>query len=215
MNYKEVKQEVYETAIKIYNSNLVTGTWGNVSSRIDGDLLVITPSGMAYNSLTPEDMIVVDKKGRVIEGLYQPSIETPMHIAIYEARSDVNAIVHVHSPYATSFAVANQAIPVILEETAQVIGHPIKVAKYAICGSDELASEVTNCLTSEEKAILLANHGLVAVGDNLNNTLKVCFIVEKTAMIAINAAKLGRINTLSEEDTLLLQEKFKSYGQSK
>ncbi|HZK43269.1 MAG TPA: class II aldolase/adducin family protein [Syntrophomonadaceae bacterium] len=215
MNYYEYKRKVYETAIEIYSSNLVTGTWGNVSHRINSDLFIITPSGMDYNSLESEDMLVVDKDGQVIEGKYKPSIETPMHISIYQARPDVNAIVHVHSPYATAFAVANKAIPVILEETAQVIGHPVEVAAYAICGSEELADEVTQCVSNKEKAVLLANHGLVALEENMEAALKVCFIAEKTAMIAMYASQIGQINVLSKEDILILNEDFKSYGQSK
>ncbi len=215
MNYEDIKREVYETAKKIYDSNLVTGTWGNVSCRINQELCVITPSGMDYNSLTPADMVILDKNGQIVAGKYRPSIESSMHIKIYQNRLDVNGIVHVHSPYATAFAVANQSIPVILEETAQVIGHPIPVAKYAICGSEALAQEVIQCLNNRENAVLLANHGLVGLGTNLENALRVCFIAEKTAMIAIHASKLGQLNSLSEEDTEQLHEGFKYYGQSK
>ncbi len=215
MHYKSIKEAVCKTALEIYKSNLVIGTWGNVSSRIDDDLCVITPSGLAYDSLTAKDMVVVNSAGTVIEGDYIPSIETPLHTAIYQARPDAKAIVHVHSPYATAFAVANREIPLILEETAQVIGHPVRVAAYAICGSQQLAEEAISCLLNGEKAILLANHGLVAVEENLSKALKVCFIAEKTAMIAINALKIGSINPLSAEDTSLLNEKFKSYGQEK
>lgn len=215
MSYYDLKKQVYETALEIYSSKLVTGTWGNVSARSDSHHLIITPSGMDYNVLTPEDMIVVDMEGQVVEGEYKPSIETPMHIAIYKQRPDVKAIVHVHSPYATAFAVAHKPIPVILEETAQVIGHPVKVANYAMCGTDELAREVTKCITENEKAVLLANHGLVALGKDLKEALKVCFIAEKTAMITIYAAQLGGVKSLSEEETKILNEKFAYYGQQK
>lgn len=214
MNKSEIKQQVYATALAIYKSNLVTGTWGNVSARC-GEHYVITPSGMDYNTLTAEDMIIVDEIGNIIEGNYKPSIETPMHISIYKTRPDIKAIVHVHSPYATAFAVANKPIPVILEETAQVIGHPVKVAGYAICGSEKLADEVTACITGNEKAVLLANHGLVALGASTAEALKICFIAEKTAMIALYANQLGAVNSLNAEDTAILNEKFKSYGQQK
>lgn len=215
MSFYNLKKQVYETALEIYTSKLVTGTWGNVSARIDESQLIITPSGMDYNSLEPEDMLVVNMAGQVVEGQYKPSIETPMHIEIYKHRPDINAIVHVHSPYATAFAVAHKPIPVILEETAQVIGHPIKVADYAICGSYELAREVTKCINNNEKAVLLANHGLVALGKDTKEALKICFIAEKTAMIAIYATQLGGVHSLSKDDTLLLNEKFQSYGQHK
>lgn len=214
MNKNEIKQEVYETAVDIFKSNLVTGTWGNVSARY-GEHYVITPSGMDYNTLTAEDMIIVDAAGQIVEGKYKPSIETPMHISIYQVRPDIKAIVHVHSPYATAFAVANKPIPVILEETAQVIGHPVQVADYAICGSEELAGVVTGCIKGNERAVLLANHGLVALGASTEEALKICFIAEKTAMIALYASQLGAVNSLNAEDTAILNDKFKSYGQQK
>lgn len=215
MSFYDLKKQVYDTALEIYSSKLVTGTWGNVSARTEDNHLIITPSGMDYKTLTPADMIVVDMMGQVVEGKFKPSIETPMHIAIYQQRPDVKAVVHVHSPYATAFAVAHKPIPVILEETAQVIGHPVKVADYAICGSDELAQKVTRCITDNERAVLLANHGLVALGRDLKEALKICFIAEKTAMIAIYATQLGGVKSLSEEETRILNQKFASYGQQK
>lgn len=215
MSFYNLKKQVYETAMEIYTSKLVTGTWGNVSARSENSQLIITPSGMDYNTLNPEDMLVVNMAGQVVEGEFKPSIETPMHIEIYKHRPDIKAIVHVHSPYATAFAVAHKPIPVILEETAQVIGHPIQVADYAICGSNELAREVTKCINDNEKAVLLANHGLVAFGKDTEEALKICFIAEKTAMIALHAAQLGGVHSLSKEDTAILNEKFKTYGQGK
>jgi L-ribulose-5-phosphate 4-epimerase len=216
MQYQMERESVLNSAREIYNSGMVTGTWGNVSAKVKNqELMVITPSGMDYNSLEPQDMVVVDFEGKVVEGSYRPSVETPLHLGIYQKRPDVNAIVHVHSPYAVAFSVARRTIPVILEETAQVVGHEIEIAAYAHCGTQSLADNVISALGKDKRAVLLANHGLVALGKDMAEALKVCYIVEKTAMIAIYASALGSINPLSGEDVAVLNSNFKSYGQQK
>lgn len=210
------RKTVLDCAREIYKSGMVTGTWGNVSARAENrGLIVITPSGMDYNLLEPQDMVLLNFTSEVVEGQYRPSVETPIHLGIYQQRPDVNAVVHVHSPYAVAFAVARRNIPVILEETAQVVGHEIEVAAYAHCGTQTLADNVIQALGSEKKAVLLANHGLVAVGKDIAEALKVCYIVEKTAIIALHATTLGSVNTLSDEDVVILNQNFKSYGQKK
>lgn len=201
MRYQKERQQVLLAAQDILAARMVIGTWGNVSIRIPGeDLMVITPSGMDYEKLKPEDMVLVDISGRVKEGSYRPSIETPMHLAIYRNREDVNAVVHVHSPYATAFAVAGKAIPVVLEETAQAVGHVIEVVSYARCGSKRLASQVVETLGPSGRAALLAMHGMVGVGSNIKDALKVCYITEKTAMVALLASQLGPLPSLEQKD---------------
>jgi L-fuculose-phosphate aldolase len=215
MNYLPERKAVLDTAREIYESKLVPGTWGNVSVRIkDMPHMLITPSGMEYNTMSIEDIVLLDLEGKLIEGVWQPSVETPMHAAIYRNREDIGAIVHVHSTHATVFAVAGKSIPVILEETAQVIGHPIPVAPYAPCGSMQLAQRATKSLGSGN-AILLANHGLLGVGSDVAEALKVCYTAEKTAMVALYAHSLGGINVLTPEEVTVLHQNFKNYGQKK
>lgn len=215
MRYLKERKEVMDTAKEIFKANLVSGTWGNVSTRISGEpLMIITPSGMNYESLAVEDMVLIDMEGKVREGCWKPSVETKLHAAIYTRRPDVGAVVHVHSLFASVFAVAGQRIPVLIEETAQVIGHEVEVAPYAICGSNELALNTVTTL-GEGRAVLLANHGLIGVGKNTADALKVCYIAEKTAMIALYARQLGSINSLPEDDISMLHQNFKNYGQKK
>ncbi len=213
--YLEERRQVLNTAREISQNGMVIGTWGNVSARCNDDLMVITPSGVKYDSLTMEDIVIVDSTYGVIEGSLKPSSEAPMHMGIYQKRSDVNAIVHVHSIYATAFAVARKNIPVILEETAQVIGHEVPVADYALCGTYALAETVVKALGEEKKAVLLANHGLVAVGASMAEALRICYVVEKTSRVAIYARGIGEINSLPEAQIKELNHKFKSYGQNK
>lgn len=215
MRYLHERKEVLDTAHEIATSHLVVGTWGNVSVRIqDQPLMLITPSGMSYASMTIEDIVLVDMRINVLEGIWKPSVESPTHAEIYQQRSDVNAIVHVHSTFATAFAVARQSIPVIMEETAQVIGHEISTASYAMCGSRELAVNAVNALGSG-KAVLLANHGLVGVGKSISEALRVCYITEETARVACLAQSLGQPYSLLPEDIAILNRNFGSYGQSK
>lgn len=215
MRYLQERKEVLDTAHEISTSQLVIGTWGNVSVRIkDQPLMLITPSGMSYASMTIEDIVLVDMQLNPVEATWKPSVESPTHAEIYQQRSDVNAIVHVHSTYATAFAVARRSIPVIMEETAQVIGHEILTAPYAMCGSRELAVNAVQALGSG-KAVLLANHGLVAVGKNISDALRVCYISEETARVACLAHSLGQAYSLMPEEIASLNRNFISYGQSK
>ncbi len=215
MRYLQERKDVLEAAHNISTSHLVVGTWGNVSVKIkDQPLMLITPSGMRYDTMTIEDIVLVDMRINVVEGKWKPSTESPTHAEIYQQRSDVKAIVHVHSTYATAFAVAHLSIPVIMEETAQVIGHEIVTAPYAMCGTRELAVNTVNTL-GIGKAVLLANHGLVGVGRNISDALRVCYIVEETARVACLAHNLGQSHSLTPEEIAILNRNFDSYGQVK
>lgn len=215
MQYLQERKEVLETARNISNSHMVMGTWGNVSFRIDDEpMMLITPSGMNYDTMSVEDIILTDFEINIIEGKWKPSVESPTHAEIYKHRPDVKAIVHVHSTYATAFAVAHGKVPVIMEETAQVIGHEILTAPYAMCGTRELAANIVSTL-GVGKAVLLANHGLIGVGQNMKDALRVCNIAEETARVACLAQGLGSLHTLTPDEIALLNQGFKSYGQSK
>ncbi len=216
MAYNDLRQQVLNAAREIFDSNLVTGTWGNVSMRAPGEQrLIITPSGMNYAVMEDEDLVVLDFDMKVVEGQYKPSVESPLHTKIYRKRPEINAIVHVHAPFASAFAVARKSIPVILEETAQVVGHEIPVAAYAHCGTGQLADNTLKALGTDKKAVLLANHGLVALGDNIEEAMKVCYITERSAMIAIYAKILGPPHALTVNDVNFLHRSFKDYGQEK
>lgn len=215
MRYLQDRKAVLRTAREIYEEKLVPGTWGNVSQKVKNEpFVLITPSGMDYRTMTIEDIVLLDMDAQVVEGERTPSIESQLHTAIYKNRPDVGGVVHVHSTYASAFAVAGKSIPVILEETAQVVGHAVEVAPYAHCGSLDLAEQAVRTLGNGQ-AVLLANHGLVGVGADVQAALKVCNIAEKTAMVSFFANSLGQIKELSQEDITLLREKFSHYGQNK
>ena len=212
MSYEQLGQKVVATAQRMHSEGLVRGTWGNVSARLpDRPGMLITPSGMDYQTMTPDDLVVIE--GTTVSGRWKPSTESPLHMAIYEKRSDVGAIVHTHSLFATAFAVAGRPIPAITEEIAQVIGGSVDHAPYAACGSSELANLAVRHLGNKQ-AILLAKHGLVGVGRDLKEALLVCIIAEKTAQIATIAQALGGYWEFGPYEIMDLRDNYlNKYGQ--
>lgn len=210
---EKAKEQVAKIGLRMANTGLVTGPWGNVSVRIPKDnLFVITPSGMPYNMLLPKDMIVMNMSGEVVEGELPPSTEYAMHLEILKARPDVNAVMHTHSLFAGVLSVSRKPIPLILEELAQVVGKEVPVADYARAGTPELAKIAADTL-GDGGAVLLANHGAVGVGRSLNEALVVCQVVEKAAQTFIWAELLGKPVVISSEDAAVLRYKYlTSYG---
>lgn len=205
---EKTKEEVVNTAHTIHREGLVFETWGNVSSRPTEDEIVITPSGISYEKLNFVDMVTVNMSGKVKEGKWKPSTELPLHLAIYKARKDIRAIVHTHSSCAVAFAVSRQEIPVVLEEQAQIVGNPVRVADYALPGSDELAVNVLKILGEGENAALLANHGLVGIGEDLPTALQICRIIERNARIILWSKLLGSPYILKPEDVAELRKNY-------
>jgi len=209
----DARREVMEVAQAMYQRGLVVGTWGNVS-RLQDDLIAITPSGMNYEVIKPEDIVVLNRAGEVVDGKWRPSTEWQLHCLIYEEYPLIQGIVHTHSPYAAAFAVAGISIPPVLEETAQILGGEVRVATYAPAGTHELAETAVIAL-QDRQACLLANHGLVATGKDGWQALQACQVAEKSAMVTVLAKQLGTINILPDEEVVKLRASFAHYGQDK
>ncbi len=197
----EEKKMVLDTARAISEKGLVAGTSGNVSLRLPSEngreLLAITPTSRYYNLLEPEDIQIIDFETESVEGDLPPSIETMLHIAIYQKRKNIRAVVHTHSVYASAMAVAHQEIPPILEDQMTIIGGDIKIARYAPSGSEEQINIVLEALEDRNGAIL-ANHGAIGLGRSLREALTACEILEKTAMIYYLCLTMGKVNHLPE-----------------
>ncbi|HCZ06033.1 MAG TPA: class II aldolase [Thermotogae bacterium] len=177
------RAEIVKTALKIKDAGLVRGTWGNLSVK-DKNVIWITPSGMPYDLLTPEDIVPVDlEDGRVLHSSLTPSSELLMHLEIYHNFPEINAVIHTHSVYASVFAVARCEIPCYTEDQAQIIGGSVRVTPYAPTGTEELARYVVRALENRFAA-LIANHGAVAIGRSLREAYTVAEILEKSAEIA-------------------------------
>ena len=207
------KKLIVNTGRKLYKQNLTIGTWGNISVLDpDTDLVYIKPSGMNYNEIDLEDIMVIDKKGKIVEGFRRPSIEMPMHLSIYNARKDVKAIVHYHPIYSSVLAVTGVNLPGICEDFVQIVGEKVLCAKYALPGSEELAKNAVVSL-GNRNAVFLLNHGTLCVGRDIKEAMKVCYVVEKTAHIYILSKNVGKCRVIPEEDIKVMQDFAKnSYG---
>lgn len=189
MSDANLRAAVARAARRLAASGLNVGTAGNVSARLGRGLVAITPSAMAYVAMAADDVVVVDTDGRVVNGRRGPSSELPMHLAIYEARPDVGAVVHTHSVFATAFAAAGRPIPAVHYAIAP-LGDEIRVAPYATFGTAELARSITTTL-ADDNAVLIASHGAVAVGPDLHVALERAMTVEYLAELAYRATALG------------------------
>lgn len=199
LKHQIARKNVLSAGLSILNSGLVIGPWGNISMIIPEDeVVVITPTGgLEYTEIEPDDIPILDYEGNTIEGNTRPSVETPLHLAIYKARPDVQAIIHTHSVFCTAMAVARKPIPAVSEDLIFSVGGAVDVAPYKRPGSAELAEVVVEAL-KDKNAVLLANHGLVVVGKTLKEALTTALICEKTAKATLLAANIGGAIELDE-----------------
>ncbi|MHA1794061.1 MAG: class II aldolase/adducin family protein [Promethearchaeota archaeon] len=204
----EYKNQVVEGAKTIYRDGLVQFGEGNVSIRIKKtDEFVITPSQNDYSRITVDDIVHMKMDGTQLSSGRPSSSEYKLHVAIYEARKKVNCVIHTHSPYAGMLSTCGIEIPPIFEEMLIFLGGPVKVARYAPSGSDELGSNALDAM-GNTNCCILTNHAVVACGRDLQKTIKTVNLVEKMAKIYWGALQLGKeIKTIPEEQ----QEKFISY----
>jgi L-fuculose-phosphate aldolase len=189
---------------RLYERGLVAGPDGNVSVRLHDGSIVVTPSGMSKVDVTPDDLVLVDGEGRVLEGKGNPSSELRMHLRIYERRADVSAVVHAHPPTATGFAVAGESFmaPVLPEVILQMGEVPI--VRYATPGTADLADSFNSYLARHD-AFLMANHGATTVGPTLEVAHQRMESLEHAARIILAARMLGRVNELSPADVKALR----------
>lgn len=209
----DIREEIINNGKLMVEQGLVASTWGNISVRYDDERILITPSGMEYSILKPDDLVLIDLEGRIFEGHRKPSSELPLHLAFYHHRKDINAVVHTHSIYASAFSALRKPIPPLIEDLAQVIGGAVEVAPYGLPGTKELAQNATKTLGLKD-AVLLANHGVVGVGSTLAEAYKACLLVEKTAHIALAAQVMGNPIVLSNDEVSFMRKAYlHSYGQ--
>lgn len=206
MNYIDERKRVLAVAVKSLEKGLIHGTSGNVSMRIEGEeKVIITPSGLPYDTLTPDQLPIVDLYGKVIEGDLKPSSETPLHTAVYRARKNVNGIVHTHSMYATIFSILGEDIPVMMPPAAPYA--PVPVAKFELPGSEELGQSVVNALGEDHLVVTMENHGLISCCPSIERALSGAEYVEETAQVAYLAKLINCMNPLPKEASDALRER--------
>lgn len=216
MLLEELRKEVVETGLAISKSGLVQSTQGNISAadRKQG-LMAITPSGMNYDKLTPEDIVVTDLFGNVVEGDRNPSTELPVHAYIMRERDDINAIVHTHSPFATALSLVDQEVPPVMIQLGEAVGGSVPIAPYTAGGQVRLGELAMEAM-QEKNAVLLKNHGVIGVGPTLARALFVAAMVEDTAKVYWIASVMGRGEPARLDDAAAagVLERFKvRYGQ--
>lgn len=211
---EQLREAVYRMHLELPRNRLVVWTSGNVSGRDpETGLVVIKPSGVRYDELTPQDLVVVDLDGGVVEGGLRPSSDTAAHLYIYRHRPDVGGIVHTHSPYATAFAVVGRSIPACLTAICDEFGGPVPCGGYARIGGEEVGREVVRSI-GKSPAILLRNHGVFTVGRTPEAALKAAVMVEDAARTLLYAMQLGEPIEIPPDEVERAHRRYvEEYGQ--
>lgn len=209
MSFEEYKQKVYDTTIKLDHYGLIRLSSGNVSMRINELLVAITPTNRPYDIMKPEDISIITLDGTLVEGRFNPSSETPLHTTLYRKMPSVNAIIHTHSVYCMTFAVTNKRLPIFsIEALAANDDDCVPVARYVSPGSPK-AGEVAYEVFKEKpnlKALLLKNHGLLAVGSDIGTTWETAYKIETAAQVAYQAYMIGTPIALTSEQLHEIRE---------
>ena len=211
---ESLREKLWQLHLELPKQNLVAWTSGNVSERDkETGYVVIKPSGLRYEDLRPEHMVVVDLDGKVIEGHLKVSSDTASHLVIYRNRPDVNGVVHTHSPYATAFAAIGKPIPVYLTAQADEFGGPIPCGGFALIGGEEIGKVVLESI-GDSKAVLLKNHGVFTIGSSAEAAVKAAVMVEDIAHTVWLALQLGVPDEIPPEMVEKLHYRYTHvYGQ--
>lgn len=212
--YEEIRKDLHEAHLTLEKYGLVAYTSGNVSVRVK-EHVIIKPSGVPYSLLKPEDYVVVDLDGNIIEGNKKPSIDTATHLYLYRNIEWAKSIIHTHSTFSTVWAVAEKPIPVLCTAHADVFGEEIPLSEYAPVGSEAIAKAVLKVL-GKSGVVLLRKHGVMVVGNSLDDVIKKAIFLEEVAKIAYFAQMMTVPVPLDKDEVerLYLQYHTK-YGQNK
>jgi L-ribulose-5-phosphate 4-epimerase len=213
---EKIKEELVELHLELPKNDLVAWTSGNVSARDpETNLVVIKPSGVRYKHLRPQNMVVVDIDGSVVEGDHKPSSDTGSHCYTYRHMPGVNGITHTHSRYATAFAAVGRSIPCLTTAMGDEFGGEIPCGGFALVGGDEIGRRVVETLQgSRSPSCLLVNHGVFTIGQTAENAVKAAVMTEDNAVIVYLAYQLGNPIPISDEDIEKLYDRYQNvYGQ--
>jgi L-ribulose-5-phosphate 4-epimerase len=209
-----IREELYHLHMELPKNKLVAWTGGNVSARDPKTgYIVIKPSGIRYEHLRPEHMVIVDLQGAVVEGTLKPSSDTASHLYIYRERPDANGVVHTHSPYATAFAALGRPIPVYLTAQGDEFGCPIPCAGFALIGGEEIGKLVVESIGASS-AVLLKNHGVFTIGPSAEAAVKSAVMVEDIAHTVWIALQMGQPEEIPPDAVAKLHHRYTHiYGQ--
>ncbi len=211
-----LRAEVAELHRELTRYQLVIWTAGNVSARVPGhDLLVIKPSGVSYDALTPESMVVTDLYGELVDGEHTPSSDTAAHAYVYRHLPEVGGVVHTHSTYATAWAARSEPIPCVLTMIADEFGGEVPVGPFALIGDDSIGRGIVETLRgSRSKGVLMAGHGPFTIGTDARSAVKAAVMLEDVARTVHIARQLGTPAPLDQGDIDSLHHRYQNvYGQ--
>ncbi len=212
-----LKKKILDTCKKLLDDGHVIGSAGNVSVRVkydDDELILITPSNVNYDTMKPDDILLIDFNGNVVQGVRNPSVEKHLHLGIYKTREDVNAIIHSHGVYSTILSTLNLSLPPVMEELVPYLGGEIACAKYGEAGTEELAEIVLGNL-EEKNAVILANHGNICCGSHLEGAYTVLQYLERGAKVYYLAKLIKDPNLLPEDTIDYEKDIFEIFKESK
>ncbi len=199
-----IRDEICAMGRILLETKLITGTWGNISARIDAETMAITPSGRDYLELQPEDIVLVNLADGSYEGL-KPSGEMSLHLAIYNQRKEIGGVIHTHSDNSSTVAAARRDVPPVLDDLAQIIGPNVRCADYALPTTKKMTRKAMKALKGRNAA-LLANHGAVCLGRTLDETLTCCQVLEKACKAFIEAEFLGGAKSINIFEAHLMHQ---------
>ena len=214
LNHADLRRELHALHLELPKNALVAWTSGNVSARA-GEQMLIKPSGVTFEDLTPESMVLTDLNAQVLEGTLSPSSDTATHAYIYRHLPEVGGIVHTHSPYATAWAANAREIPCFLTAMADEFGGPIPCGNFALIGGEQIGAEVVRVLRGHRSpAIILQNHGVFTIGATPKAALKAAVMTEDVARTAFLAMQLGNPVPILQADIDSLHDRYTNvYGQ--
>jgi L-ribulose-5-phosphate 4-epimerase len=211
-----IREQVAALHAELPRNNLIVWTAGNVSARVPGaDLLVIKPSGVSYDELSADTMVVTDLDGHLVDGDYAPSSDTAAHAYVYRHMPDINGVVHTHSTYATAWCARAEPIPCVLTMIADEFGGDIPIGPFAIIGDDSIGRGIVDTLAgSRSKAVLMRNHGVFTIGRTAKEAVKVAVMCEDVARTVHIARQLGEVLPIEDSDIDSLYARYQNvYGQ--
>jgi L-ribulose-5-phosphate 4-epimerase len=211
---ERLKEELLDLHLELPKNHLVAWTGGNVSARdAETGFVVIKPSGVQYEDLRSEHMVVLNLDGKVVEGNLKPSSDTASHLYIYRHRSDVGGVVHTHSRYATAFAAVGKSIPCVLTAMGDEFGGPIPCGGFALIGDEAIGKVVVESI-GKSPAVLLKNHGVFTIGRDAKAAVKTAVMTEDVAATVWMAMQIGRPDEIPPEDVAKLHDSYINvYGQ--
>lgn len=215
MTTDEIKKLVCDSGKKLLREGYVSGTWGNISFRIDDKLMAITPSGREYETMVPDDIVIVNYLDHSYEGEIKPSSEFKLHTEIYRTRKNIHAIIHTHQMNASTVAAARREVPPILDDMAQIIGPTVRCADYALPNTKKIVKKTVTALKGRYAA-LMANHGAVCIGRDMDEAFVVCQVLEKACKAFIEGEFLGGAKGINKFEAHLMHQFYlRKYSKQK